>query len=57
MLIIIVVVNFFGNRIVTRRCTQKSFQLLIITHDPSFLRKLSVRDMVDIYYEVERNNE
>ncbi|XP_029343905.1 DNA repair protein RAD50 isoform X3 [Acyrthosiphon pisum] len=45
------------SEIITRRSSQKSFQLLIITHDPNFLRKLSARDMVDTYYEVKRSNE
>ncbi|VVC25617.1 Hypothetical protein CINCED_3A008104 [Cinara cedri] len=44
------------SEIITRRSSQKSFQLIIITHDPSFLSKLSARDMVDTYYEVQRNN-
>ncbi|XP_025414138.1 DNA repair protein RAD50 [Sipha flava] len=43
--------------IVQRRSLQKSFQLIIITHDPSFLNKLSARDLVDTYYEVKRNND
>ncbi|XP_025200798.1 DNA repair protein RAD50 [Melanaphis sacchari] len=45
------------SEIITRRSAQKSFQLLIITHDANFLHKLSARDMVDTYYEVKRNNE
>uniref|UniRef100_A0A2S2NEI3 DNA repair protein RAD50 n=1 Tax=Schizaphis graminum TaxID=13262 RepID=A0A2S2NEI3_SCHGA len=45
------------SEIITRRSAQKSFQLLIITHDANFLRKLSARDMVDTYYEVKRSNE
>ncbi|XP_060840875.1 DNA repair protein RAD50 [Rhopalosiphum padi] len=45
------------SEIITRRSAQKSFQLLIITHDSNFLRKLSARDMVDTYYEVKRSNE
>ncbi|XP_050538182.1 DNA repair protein RAD50 [Daktulosphaira vitifoliae] len=42
------------SQIITRRSCQKSFQLIIITHDPQFLRKLSASDKVDKFYKVKR---
>ncbi|XP_050431773.1 DNA repair protein RAD50 isoform X2 [Adelges cooleyi] len=43
------------SHIVARRSCQRSFQLIIITHDPNFLRKLSASDKVDKFYNVKRS--
>ncbi|KAK7078560.1 hypothetical protein SK128_026094 [Halocaridina rubra] len=41
--------------IVNKRRNQKNFQLIVITHDSSFLQKLSMADCIDYYYSVSRN--
>lgn len=41
--------------IVEKRRHQKNFQLVVITHDMEFLQKLAMRDYIDYYYKVSRN--
>lgn len=42
--------------IIERRRDQRSFQLLIITHDEEFLRYLGAREYTDYYYLVSKNS-
>ncbi|KAF9964853.1 DNA repair protein rad50 [Mortierella alpina] len=43
--------------IIERHRQQSNFQLIIITHDESFLKMLSLTDYVDYYYKVQKNAE
>lgn len=52
----ILFVFHFLRRIVERRLVQRNFQLIIITHDEEFLKRLFTVEKVEKYLEVKRDN-
>jgi len=42
--------------IIRKRMTQKNFQLIIITHDISFLDRIGKREFADYYFRVVKDN-
>lgn len=45
------------NQIIKNRKHQKNFQLVIITHDETFIKEMKCRDFTDDYWRVYRNSE
>ncbi|CZR55340.1 related to RAD50 homolog uvs-6 [Phialocephala subalpina] len=45
------------NQIIKNRKHQKNFQLVIITHDETFIKEMKCRDFTDEYWRVYRNGE
>ncbi|KAF9115955.1 DNA repair protein rad50 [Mortierella sp. AM989] len=43
--------------IIDKHREQSNFQLIVITHDESFLKMLNLTDYVDYYYRVQKNSE
>ena len=44
------------HEIITTRRNQSNFQLIVITHDEEFLRRMGCGDFADYYYRVSRND-
>lgn len=43
------------HKIINDRKGQRNFQLIIITHDEEFLKKMRCQDFTDVYFRVSRN--
>lgn len=50
------IITWWIYRIVEKRSAQRNFQLLVITHDEDFLKKLFRVEKVEHYLEVKRDN-